>query len=271
MHRIARGLLALLLSLPFAGAGEAGFRVAPTAIRFRLAAGDSGSSEIIVQNAAERPCCVRARVEDFRFDLKGVEETLALGTLERSLAPWLSLGPTDSLFLGAFAADTLGLSVALPETAEGSYWVKLTLMEETTGGDLTGMREVAQSEARQEFAVRVFADALGTESRRARIVVLETGPSSDRPVLRVDVGNEGNSILRCSARLELRDEVGRVATKIAFARFALFPEASLVLSARPESALAAGSYTARAVLDYGGEHLVDSEIALVIGEQRNEP
>jgi hypothetical protein len=262
---------AALLStlLPFIGA-QAGFVASPMELHYEVAAGTEGALTLNISNKADDPLTVRMYLVDSRFGRDGAEENLDPGTLDRSCADWVRL-EENVLDFGPREVRRVRVSLAAPPAARGSYWTKLFLEEisspqvtTTVHGDRT-----YNIFMKQRLGVRIFQDVPGTGAPDVSIASMEIRESEDErhSAVLVDVVNTGNTILRCTGELELRDATGAVAEKIpmgSLGRFVVFPDGERTIAARPRPDLPPGTYTALALIDFGGDHLVAGDVLLEV-------
>ncbi|MBN1825046.1 MAG: SPOR domain-containing protein [Candidatus Eisenbacteria bacterium] len=91
------------------------------------------------------------------------------------------------------------------------------------------------------------------------------------PVVTVRVENTGNSILRCTGRAEIRDGGGAALDTLALGvegRFTLFPGGTRELRVSGDRDLAPGTYTALAIVDFGGDYLVAGDAVFEVPDRR---
>jgi hypothetical protein len=235
-----------------------------------MSPGGGETATITLRNTGERSLLLKLYLADSNFGPDGAEQDLPLGTLERSCAPWLTLeGPLVELAAGG--SRTVALRFAVPSEARGSYWTKLYVEEmsqpEPVKKEVEGRRY--QVYIKQRMGVRVFADLPGTAEREAIVkkVTVTTGPKGRLITMRVV--NPGRMLLRCQGRIELRDARGMIAQVLKVGsngEFLVFPGAERELSVQDAVPLSAGTYTALALVDYGGEQLVAGEELFKVAE-----
>lgn len=257
-NRIVVAALCLMLVPSAAGAT---FTASPMELHLGVEAGARGAGSVTVRNAGDRPLTLKLYLTDYRIFADGSEENLPPGTLARSCAPWLAL--TDQILeLGPGEVRPVAVGLDVPLGAEGSYWAKIYIEEisqpqpsETRQGDRT-----YQVFLMQRVGIRIFEDVPNTERVDARITnVAVSHDDEGRPLVLVSVSNTGNTLLRCSGCVELRNSAGAVAETLllgAEGKFSVFPDGERELPAAIDTELEADTYTALAVVDFGGDQLV---------------
>lgn len=272
-EEIMRGLIictlicALTTALP--APARATFVVSPMELHLQASPGGGESASVTVRNTGHRPLLLKLYPSDSRFDTDGSEEEVPLGSLERSCAPWLTFDAAV-LELAPGEARLVELRFAVPAGARGSYWTKLYIEEMSQPEPFR--REIARRKyqvfIKQRMGVRLFADLPGTATREALVEKVETQAEERGRSYAVRVRNPGKTLLRCQGRVEIRDTRGEVVEAIKLGsngEFLVFPGAARDLSASGESRLPPGTYTALAVVDFGGEHLVAGEEVFRVG------
>lgn len=251
--------LAAILS---ADAG-ATFVVSPMELHLQATPGGNESATVTVRNTGHRPLILKLYPSDSRFGPDGGEEEVPLGTLERSCAPWLTLD-AEVLELAPGEARAVELRFGIPEESRGSYWTKLYIEEMSQPEPMR--REVARRRyqvfIKQRMGVRVFADLPGTARNEALVEKVSTRTEERGSSYAVRVANPGKTLLRCQGRVEIRDARGEAVETIKLGsngEFLVFPGGARELTASGGGRLAPGTYTALAVVDFGGDHLVAGE------------
>jgi len=267
---------AILLAMLAAPAAHAGFVVAPMELHFEVGAGASGALPLMISNKADAPLTVRMTLVDTRFGPDGAEENLEPGELERSCANWVVV-EENVIDLGPMEIRRVPVTVTTPDGARGSYWSKMFVEEisspqvsTTTRGDRT-----YNIFMKQRVGVRIYEDVPGTAAPAlviTNVALAEPAAGTEdadpaAPAVRIDVTNPGNSILRCMGHVEVRDSEGAIAEKIpmgSLGRFVIFPDGKRELAVRPTTPLGPGVYTALAIVDFGGDHLVAGDMLLEV-------
>jgi hypothetical protein len=261
-------LLATALLALAPAAARAGFVASPMELHYDVGAGTEGSLPLMISNKADAPLTVRMALVDTRFGPDGVEENVDPGTLERSCAPWVGMGE-NVIDLAPREIRRVVVTLNVPADARGSYWTKM-FIEEISSPQVTSTVRGDRTYnifMKERLGIRIYEDVPGTIAPDLTITNVALAGDSDprSPSVVVDVSNVGNSILRCSGDLELRDPQGGVAQKIplgSLGRFVIFPDGKRRLAVRPPEPLEPGTYTALAIIDFGGDHLVAGDMLL---------
>lgn len=257
-NAVVMAVLCLALS---PSAGSATFSVSPMELHLAAQGGTRQVEAITVTNDGEAPLTLKLYLADSRLMADGTEENLQPGTLARSCATWVTLG-NEVLELGPNETARVSVATDVPKDADGSHWAKIYVEEisapqpsVTRAGDRTYQVFLVQ-----RMGIRVFQDVPGTEQPDARITNVDIGRDEDsHSRVLVSVQNTGNTLLRCSGYVEIRDSVGAVSESLPLGtegRFTVFPEGARDLTVALPANLAPGTYTGLAIVDFGGDHLV---------------
>lgn len=205
----------------------------------------------------------RAKVEDWWRSEDGQRSFYAAaGTLGRSCARWAAVNPVEAV-VEPGGTLVVRVTVSIPhEVSDGGFWCALTVdevpdPETATGG--VGVRFLAS------VSTGIFVN-LGEVRRAASI--LDLGLAGDRATVRLR--NDGNAPLGVEGRIEfLRPAAGEtVVSSSTLPRRTLLPEPSpegiIGVPLPPASVLPDGEYLMRAVLDYGADHYIGAERAVVV-------
>jgi hypothetical protein len=207
-----------------------------------------------------------AKAEDwFRSEDGSKTFYRAPGTLRRSCAPWVSLDPTET---SAEPGDRLAVraTVTVPRDAKpGGYWCAVTINEladPSRRPGTTGVSFVAS------FSTGLYV-FLAPLDERAQI----TDVRVDATRVTVRVRNTGNTPLRVTGRFEfLAAPDGAPVATVKLSRAVLLPEpvpvAAFSADLPPASALPAGTYLVRAVLDVGLPHFIGVQKSIEIRRDR---
>lgn len=266
---IIASLIGLGIPLLSAGLAQAKFLASPMELYLSDAPGTRGEASVLLTNTGPDSLTVKLYLGDSRMLPEGGEAPVAAGAIPRSLADWVELDQqVHELEPGESRRVTLRLTV--PPEAEGSYWSKLYI-EETSAPRAATAEQQGRSYSvfmRQRVAVRLFEDVAGTGRLDARVDHVGVDAlGEDRPSIVVTVANPGTLIARCTGRVEFQDERGAVIEAVPLGtrgEFWVFPGGRRDLRARPAKPLPAGTYTALAVVDFGGAHRVAGDTVVTI-------
>jgi hypothetical protein len=260
-------VLALLAGIARPAGAE--FLASPMELYLSDGPGARGAASILLTNTGDAPVTLKLYMGDSRMLPTGGEEEVALGSPRRSLSSWVRLDQ-QVLDLEAGQSRRVTVDLDVPADAEGSYWSKLYIEETSAPRSAAAEQEGRRYNVfmRQRLGVRIFEDVAGTGKLEA--VVEHVGvqeSTTGRPSAQVTVSNPGSLIARCHGRIELHNERGEIVEELSLGthgEFWVFPESRRVLTAQPTTPLAPGTYTALAVVDFGGEYLVAGDAVLTV-------
>lgn len=257
-------LIAAGFVVTFPSIGSASFVVSPMEHHLAAPAGGRASASLVIRNTGSRPLSLKLYLADSRFETDGRETEVTLGSLERSCAPWIELGP-ELVELASGEAQNVFFEIAPHSGASGSYWTKLYIEEISTPEPIQQVESGRNYQVfmRQRMGVRIFEEVPGTASPGMLVdrVQIESSLNSARNVI-LSVENTGNVLLRCRGWMEVRNSAGEIVEMLrpgADGQFTLFPGGRREVSASSSKTLPPDTYTVLAVVDYGGDNLVAGE------------
>ena len=199
----------------------------------------------------------RAKVEDWWRSEDGTQSFYGeAGTLRRSCARWVTLNPVEAT---AVPGEPLILRITVtvpPEIPSSGYWCALTVDEipDPTVADAgIGVKFVAS------VSTGIFVN-VGQIARAARILDVKVANQEAS----VKVRNEGNGPLGIEGRLEFFEgSAASPRATVTLPRTTVLTEPStdgtLAVQLPSATTLPTGRYRVRAVLDFGGAHLLGAE------------
>lgn len=240
---------------------SARFVSAPMELHLTTGAGDRVQALVEVTNTSAQPLALKLYLGDSRLEPDGRETELAPGANPRSCAAWTMLRD-QFLELAPGESKPARLELEVPAGSDGSYWTKLFIEEVSTPErsvrEMGGRRYTVFM--KQRLGIRIFEDVAGTgrlDATVSEVAVHEAAPGV--PAVVVGVTNPGTLIARCTGKLELRDTSGAAVATLPLGsrgEFWVYPGSRRDLSAIAAGPLAPGTYTALAIVDFGGDHLV---------------
>ncbi len=258
-------LLALVLSL--SGEAQASVSMSPPRTRLSIAPGSHGRQTISIRSLAETPITCSVRSADWTIE-NGTADGLryhAPGTRERSCTPWIQVWP-DVFELPPGGRQDISLSVALPDSAEGSYFSALILEVQN---DTQPGAEGFLASTRINFGHLITVDTAGRTTWSAEIEDFRVSRPDDTRGLeiRASIRNLGNAALRPEGFLAIVDAegvlVGRIPLKTYFAQ----PGGTIQLSEVWEGLLEEGVYNAIGTIDLGGDQILVPELEFEVTDQ----
>ncbi len=253
---------AAALALWQAAAGQAqplSFGISPPEVELVPAPGGTASGIVVVYNTSGRRVRFRVSVEDIAVRPNGTVDMLAPGRTPWSLASVTRVLPVE------FALDPdrslpVRVTVTVPPDARGGRYgavvVTPTPVLQTTG--VTGTVSVVVPRLASRLLVRVR----GTEVVSADITSMVAAVRPPGAEVRLLFKNTGNVHVRVQGFVVLLDASGRQAGKVVLPDVVVLPGAVREFRASVSTPLAPGTYTVRAVLDYGGPALLAGETGL---------
>lgn len=233
----------------------AGFGVVPSDIELQVKAGEEYEGFFDVNSSGEDTKRISIKVVDWQLSENGEALYDEAGTLPRSCAKWLRISPMEFELVGD-ATQRVLYSFTLPEDAKGSYWVMLDVegappLDSKKGG-ITVVGVIGM-----QFFVTESENSI-KDGEISNVTVIE--PKDNAPYkVAVEFTNTGNAILRNEGRVEIKDEEGKLVTKVPVKKFFIFPGAKRIMEVPLDKELSKGEYNALAILDFKGDHLVAGE------------
>lgn len=271
MNRLTSLFIATLIGVVFlAGTAEGRFTVSPTEIHLEVADGGRGGMPVKITNTGEKTITLKLSFGDSRFLPDGTEEEILVGGHPRSCAGWVLLSE-QLLELKPGESEEIPIILEVPAGARGSFWSKLAVEEiagPIPGSDSRGTRS-HRTLTPQRIGIRIFESVPGTTHRLAKIedVMVRSITTEEFPVVHMQVKNVGNSLLHCRGWVELLDSDGAAVDTLRAGktgRFTLFPDGYRILEATARRPLRPGNYTALAIIDLGGDHLMAGDASFVV-------
>jgi len=255
-------VIALAVSLPVLGS----MAVAPLALRIPIAPGEQGSSSFTVRNTGPDPIRVNITLHDWWRTPEGKFQILPAGSLERSCAQWVFYSAT-TLTLAPGEEAQVTVQVAVPEDVVGDHWALLLVSEQPQPAEERAAEEGLISTTRVvvTYAVKILQEDPVNKDLAAEIRGIELVQTSPLE-LRVRFVNTGNAHLTTQGTVEIRDIFGETVRGFVVAPFPSLPgeERVLVLQDTSADPLPEGFYYVIALLDFGGEYLIQGGAPLQI-------
>lgn len=251
MTRLIR--MAVLLATMAAVSGSA---LQITQIEFVLTVEQGGSYQLtfVVRNDSEASQVISLYLGDWDRDLEGKNRFYPVGTISRSLSPWLTLSHTR-LALAPGEAREVTVTLDVPSEEErilaGTYWGIVFVQGEPRPIRQGGTTVMAV----ERFGVKVYATIAGTERPGGEVRALEFVPQEEGYTVQVLYENTGNVHSWVEGVVEVVDRTGTVVQSVSLEQFPVLPGAQRRVTATLPP-LPPGIYQVRAVLDYQGEVLV---------------
>lgn len=252
--------LILLLSSAALDAQPLHFGISPGEIELLPAPGGTATGTLIVMNRSPRRVRFSVKVEDMYIRPSGELHLVAGGQLEWSVAKFSRVMPAE-FDLDAGTHMPVRVTVTLPPDARGGRYgaivVSPTPVLQTSGPSGTISIIVPK------LAARLLVPVRGTEVVRGAIVNMLAAPrpGGKGAEIKVAFRNSGNVHLRVSGEVAILDERGQQLGKLVIPESLVLPASLREFKLSWEAkGLGPGTYTVRAVLDYGADVLVAGEV-----------
>ena len=246
-------------SLP-AGAQPIRYGISPGEIELVPASGGTASAVLVVYNKAPNTARMRVVVEDLNIRPDGVADVLAPGKLPWSVARYTRVQPAE-FDLEPERQMPVRIAVTVPPGARGGLYGMIVVtstpvLQTPAGGKATFVVVAPRLAARLLVAIR------GTEVVQGAIVNMLAAP---RPRgagadIRVTFRNKGNVHLHTRGEIELLDASGQRIGKLPLPEAVVLPASVREFKISWDKSLGPGTYTVRAVIDYGADVLVSGEL-----------
>ncbi|MGQ9601088.1 MAG: fimbrial biogenesis chaperone [Candidatus Bipolaricaulia bacterium] len=258
-----RYLLVLLVAL-LAWSASASIGVGPLTLIIDAGPGGSGSGYFKVINNGQNPEEVTISLSDWTLGPDGGIQFAEPGTVDRSLANWISYSPA-TFRLEPGQLQRVDFTITVPSEKGGDHWAlffvegsEVTPVAETTGALTTTVG------VKVRYGIKVFQrDPAAT--RIGRITGLEL-LSLEPLKLELSFANAGDGVLfRVTGQMEIRDATGTTVRTLEIEEFTVLPGGAreLVLEDKGER-LPPGDYIALAIIDFGGDYLVGQQLQFKI-------
>ena len=241
-------------------ASAATIRINSPRINLELAAGESQSGEIVVENPTEEAVKVRAYLEDWIYSTGGTgEKTFSpAGSAPRSCSSWIAFSPAN-MEIPPFGRSIVRYTVTVPQTAVGGY--NSVLFFETiigTAKDEEGVNIVVSGRIGSLF----FIEVKNTVERQGVVESLEVKPGSEsKPtVLSTRFRNTGNVDVMLAGSFLVMDAEGHVKGRGQLQPIYTLPGQTEARDSEWVGRLTSGKYQLLVTYDLGkGKNLVEEK------------
>ena len=239
------------------------YGISPGEIELSPQPGRTGSAVLVVYNKAPNTARMRVTIQDLYVRPDGVADVLEPGKLAWSVARYTRVQPAE-FDLESERQMPVRVTVTVPADARGGLYgmivVTSTPVLQTPAAGRGTFVVVAP-----KLASRLLVTVRGTEIIQGAIVNMLASP---RPRgagadIRVAFRNKGNVHLHTRGELEILDAAGQRVGKVPFPEAVVLPSGVREFKISWDKNLGPGTYTARAVIDYGGDVLVSGELSFV--------
>ena len=239
--------------------------VGPLSLILDIPAEGRGSGSISIVNTGDDPIELKVSLHDWWRGPDGALQILPPATVERSCSSWVRFAPSSLVMSPGDQVD-LSVEVEVPADVEGDHWA-LLLVEEVPPPEERAKAEGMASTTRVivSYAIKILQTDASTENQALEIRGMEL-VEQDPLTFSVHIANTGNAHLTTTGTLTVRDIFGETVREFDIKAFPTLPgeERILVVADEAGSAVEAGQYFMIAIVDFGGEYLVQGGLPFEI-------
>ena len=252
LRRLAHGALALLaVAVSAPAAAQSAVEVTPPVLLHQGGPGAPVDAGFTVKNPTAAPLLVRVTLADWHYLADGTPNYLAGGSLQRTLAPFITFNPAEVL-LAPGASSEVRYTVEVPAGVDaGSYWGVLFMAAEDP--DPTPGFELARFSVRVGHVIYVNVPPLAPDGQIAGIFGEPPSGPEDPYRLQIQYVNGGNAVQRLDGYVELRDAAGAVLFREELPPAVSLPGDVVGRSFDVFGPLDPGNYTVLVVYNYGDD------------------
>jgi len=252
---------------------QAGITVDPMKMYFEAEPGENITKTITVENTGTSSTEVSLNLVDWWRTPEGQLQFFSPGSQDNSCGEWLLYSPGSLTIPPKESRDvTVEMQVPTNLTALGDHWAMLLIQE--SGSTSEGQNQVA-TRITINYIVKIFFDDPSYKEKTAKITKIEVVEKNPLTLALV-VENTSQSYLRAGGTVSIRNLQGETEKEIEVEQFGILPEATreIRVTASEKPSLPTGQYYAIAVMDFGGDHLVQGglqfETAETVPEDKSE-
>lgn len=255
-------LFAVITLLFFAASEKAfaqvGLSVSPPRVYYTLAAGESGTQELLINNISkEHPLDLAITLGDWHYDEYGNNVMLPPDTLENSCASWLSLPGGTYLTLQPGESREIELLMNVPsdvssESNVQSAMLYVTQMNPVEGVDARGA--AIRINVRQ--GIKIYRKGLQPEQKQLEIVNMSFDRETN--IIGLVFNNNGNTWINGIIKTTLFNRTTGKETSLGETEFYTMPGDHRKVGISTKKLLEKGDYTATVILDYGDETALEA-------------
>lgn len=215
-------LLVVLLTM-MSAAHAADIGVSPPRIEVTVPAGGSVTTTFDAIWTGTDAVRLALATNDWAMAQDGQLTYLAPGEGAYSAASWIQL-PGDSVEMTGAGQQTVRLNIQVPNdpTLAGTYNAVVFVETPAAPGTASG----TQVSMRQRVGVVVYVTVAGTEKNGSKL----TDMYSDGSTVHAIVANEGNTVMRYSGAIEVRDSTGATVESVTAGNSAILRQSERDLS-----------------------------------------
>ena len=232
---------------------------------FSLEPGGRAMGEITVENEGNEDGDVRIYLVDYLHYADGRNQFDKAGSSGRSNAPWFSVSPGQaSVPAGGSLKVHYSLSVPPDPALKGTYW-SLLMVEPIPKSLLTPVEQRDDVNLRvmtiTRFGIQMIANIGRAGEVKIRFLDKSLVKEGGKPMLRLDVANEGERLVTPHVWAEFFNSKGKSSGPIDGSRQRIYPGCSARFT-MDLSGLAPGGYQIVVVADNGDENVFGANYAM---------
>ena len=245
----------LLATFPCSQAGAQGVAVSPSRIFYNLSEGGSSTERIKISNTDSSELILNASLKDWYRDSLGNKIYFAPGSLNHSNANWLRISPSQ-IVLKPGESKEVSINIEVPQDAPpvSNSMLFLTQVNKKPPQERTDPsgKKVAVL-IKLEIGIHVYNTLPAYHKKNIQFTqVEERAPLNDSTrVIATVLKNTGEVSTDAFLRLELTHKISGENRKFPARAITMLPGATQVILHYIPAHLAAGTYLAAFILDYG--------------------
>lgn len=256
LYAVAAAIL-MALCATYPASADLSLDVAPAKLELQIAPNTTQTFPITVRNSGTAPLHIQVSLSDFALTPGGDYVFSKAGSNRYSLATWIGINPRE-FDIPPNTVQQVRVTLNVPQTVNGEY---SGIVFFTTRPERHATRGITFAE---RVAAKIYAytpSALRIDGAVDGIAVKETGIGER---FLVGFKNRGNAHLYVNGRIEVR-KGDQVVARVPFAPQLLVGRGERrVIEAYVTDKLPPGSYTALALLDFGGPNLAGGQTTFTV-------
>jgi len=246
----ALAVVTLALLVPRSAPADLGLDVSPAKYEMEIPAGQSQTVPITVRNTGADTVHIQVSLVDFTVGANGQYQFLLPGKNKYSMAPWVSLNPRE-FDIQPNTLTQVRVSVTVPAAATGEHSVIAFFQTRPT-------RKPGGVSFSERIAAKLYELVPNTLQLSGEVDDLSARPSPDGERYLVGFKNTGNAHVYLNGRIEIK-QGSTVVERIELPKQMLVERGGERIVDVEGKKLGPGSYTAIALIDYGGPNLTGGE------------
>ncbi len=244
-----------LLAFPVAAPADLSLNVSPAKFELQVAAGKDQTIPILVRNTGDNQVHIQVTLGDFLVGRDGNYVFLPPGKGPFSMGSWVDVNPRE-FDVDAKTFKQVRFTVAVPNGATGEYsaLVFFTTRPPRKPGGLSIAERVAS---------KLYEIVPNTARFSGEIDDVSAKPDEAGEKYTIGFHNTGNAHVYLSGRIEVKSG-GQVVDRILMPKDMLVERDGKRIIEAVGKKLAPGSYSALALVDYGGQNLIAGQTTFVV-------